>query len=305
MAKRRQIRLGIALSGGGARGWAHIGVLRALDALGLRPSVISGASAGALVGAAAATQRLDTLEEWIRSLTRTDVLRLLDARFRGGVIQGDRVMVAIQELLTDCPIETLETRYGAVATDLELGREVWLREGSLLEAVRASCALPGLFPPRLYEGRWLIDGGVVNPVPVSLCYAMGAEIVIAVHFIPKTSAPRLSAPDEPNAGAATPDTHQDDGERSVFEPLKEFFGAWRQGFGMATPGMFDVMTAAINIMQERIKRSRLAGEPPDLEIRPSLDLGMLDFHRADEAILAGHKAVELAAPALAELKNQL
>src|SRR3970040_2126715 len=175
-------KFGIALGGGAARGWAHIGVLRALAKQGLRPDCIAGVSIGALVGAASATDQLDKLEAWVRALSRLDVLKLLDARFRGGVIQGDRVMSAIKNVLSDHAIEDLPVPYGAVATDIESGREIWLRKGSLMAAVRASCALPGLFAPSLLDDRWLIDGGLVNPVPVSLCYAMGADLVFAVNL---------------------------------------------------------------------------------------------------------------------------
>ena len=306
MPGRRQGRLGIALSGGGARGWAHIGVLRALDVLGLRPTIIAGASMGALVGAAAATGQLDKLEKWVRGLTRTDVLGLLDARFRGGFIQGDRVMSAVEGLLSDRQIETLDVRYGAVATDMARGREIWLREGSLIQAVRASSALPGLFSPRRLDGRWLIDGAVVNPVPVSLCHAMGADLVIAVHFVNRASPQGGSDTIESDSDAAARDGRAPgENDRTTLEQLKDFISSWRQDGGTVTPGMFDVMAAAINIMQERIKRSRLAGEPPDLEIRPSLDMSMMDFHRAEEAIRAGQEAVERMEPVLEELKTQL
>ena len=174
-------RVGLALSSGSARGWAHIGVIRALADRGLSPSVVTGASVGALVGAGYASGTLDPLQEWVCKLTQLDVWRLVDATFRGGgVMTGNRLMAAVAECVTDRPIEGLPLAYGAVATDLYTGDEVWLREGSLIGAVRASSGLPGLLAPTWYQDRWLIDGGVVNPLPVSMCRALGADIVIAV-----------------------------------------------------------------------------------------------------------------------------
>jgi len=267
-------KFGIALGGGAARGWAHIGVLRALAKQGLRPDCIAGVSIGALVGAASATDQLDKLEAWVRALSRLDVLKLLDARFRGGVIQGDRVMSAIKNVLSDHAIEDLPVPYGAVATDIESGREIWLRKGSLMAAVRASCALPGLFAPSLLDDRWLIDGGLVNPVPVSLCYAMGVDLVVAVN-LNAHSFPRF-ARREPRrqSGERLPD------EQSYLEKVANVFEGWRSG----APGVIDVLSAAIGIMQQRIARSRLAGEPPEVEIRPLVDVEFLDFHRAAAAL---------------------
>jgi len=288
-------KFGIALGGGAARGWAHIGVLRALAKQGLRPDCIAGVSIGALVGAASATDQLDKLEAWVRALSRLDVLKLLDARFRGGVIQGDRVMSAIKNVLSDHAIEDLPVPYGAVATDIESGREIWLRKGSLMAAVRASCALPGLFAPSLLDDRWLIDGGLVNPVPVSLCYAMGADLVVAVN-LNAHSFPRF-ARREPRrqSGERLPD------EQSYLEKVANIFEGWRSG----APGVIDVLSAAIGIMQQRIARSRLAGEPPEVEIRPLVDVEFSDFHRAAEAIAAGEQAVEVAAAALDRLRGSL
>jgi NTE family protein len=284
-----RLRLGIALGGGAARGWAHIGVLRGLAARGLRPDCIAGASIGSLVGAAAAANQLEKLEDWVRALTRTDVLKLLDARFRGGVLQGNRVMSAIETLLSDCSIEDLGVAFGAVATDMHTGREIWLRTGSMLAAVRASCAMPGLFPPIHYEDRWLIDGGVVNPVPVSLCYAMGADIVIAVNL----NTPHLRRLAKRESRIKAEQTAE---ERSYLLKFKSLFGEWLRAAN--EPTMIEVLTAAIGIMQERIARSRLAGEPPHLEICPIVDLELMDFHRAGDAIAAGEQAVSAVAAAL-------
>ncbi len=287
--------LGIALGAGAAKGWAHIGVLRALAARGLEPAVIAGASIGSLVGAAAAADQLDELEQWVRTLSRTDVLKLLDARFRGGMIEGNRLMAAIEDLLSDCAIEDLPLAYGAVATDMDTGSEVWLREGSMLKAVRASCALPGLFSPSRHGERWLIDGGIVNPVPVSVCYAMGAEVVIAVNLNARHLRRRYRRRARKRAAEARE-------EQSYLDRFKSLFDSWLPDSD--EPSMIDVLSSAIDIMQERITRSRLAGEPPQLEICPMVNFELMDFHRAAEAISLGEKAVEEAAAAIAAMKDR-
>jgi len=173
MTHTRKPRLGIALGSGSARGWAHIGVLRGLEQAGIVPDVVSGASIGALVGAAYASNRLDRLEEWVAQIDWWEIIRYMDLRLGG--VEGERLMRAFRERVEDAPIETLPKPFGAVATDLQTGREVWFQEGSLLEAVRASIALPGLFSPVRHQDRWLVDGGLVDPLPVSLCRALGAD----------------------------------------------------------------------------------------------------------------------------------
>jgi NTE family protein len=189
-------RLGLALGSGSARGWSHIGIVDALAERGLRPDVIAGASVGALVGAACAAGRLGELERWVCTLTQRDVWRLVDTTFRGGgVMSGNRLMSTIAEQIGDAPIESLAMSFGAVAADLYTGEEIWLREGSFMAAVRASSGLPGLLAPTWHQQRWLIDGGVVNPVPVSLCRALGADVVIAVDLRRSLTKMAMRAPD--------------------------------------------------------------------------------------------------------------
>ena len=296
-------RLGIALGSGAARGWSHVGVIEALVERGLRPTVVAGASVGSLAGVAYAAGRLENLRDWILTLRRLDVVRLLDARLLGGgLMSGNRVMEAVGELLTDTPIEHLDVTFGAVATDLQTGREVWLRKGTQLEAVRASSGLPGLFTPLRLRDRWLVDGGVVNPVPVSLCYALGADAVIAVnlnaHIVTRR---RFDAPHHDHDGPEE--------ESSQLGRLAERIGGWIRSADRDKPdepGILDVVGASINIMQERITRSRMAGEPPDVIVTPHLeDFQLMDFHRAEEAIAAGRAAVASAAGELAHLEQKL
>jgi len=290
---RREPVIGIALGGGAARGWAHIGVLEALRERGVDPQVVSGASIGALVGAALAGGKLDELKTWVLDLRRLDVLKLLDASLGSGVITGNRVMRAIEDILTDRDIGDLDRPFGAVATDLHRGRTVWLREGSTIAAVRASCALPGLFPPVRREDSWLLDGGLVDPVPVTLCRMLGADLVIAVNLSPyRHRLARQLPASEPSHPA---DTQENPEERSYLGRVHQYVqGLFESGDAPVErePALLDVMSSAINIMQERVARSRLAGDPPELEIVPDVqDIGLMDFHRAALAVQRGVEAV--------------
>ena len=302
-------RLGLALGSGSARGWAHIGILRALEERGLKPDVVTGASVGALVGAACAAGRLADLEEWVCKLTQRDVWRLVDTTFRsGGVMTGNRLMEAIAAHIGDAPIETLSMRFGAVATDLYTGEEIWLREGPFMTAVRASSGLPGLFSPTWHEGRWLIDGGVVNPVPVSLCRALGADVVIAVDLRRSVTQVALRALEQSTRNNAAPEQEASTEGTAILQKwtglvdgLVETFRSRR-----SEPGLFEVMTSAVNIMQDRITRSRLAIDPADLVLRPDLArFQLMDFHRGREAIDIGHALIDEVASQLEPISAQL
>ena len=288
-------RLGFALGSGSARGWAHIGIVKALAERGFVPDVIAGASVGALVGAAAAAGRLDALEQWVCALTQRDVWRLVDTTFRGGgVMTGNRLMDAIAERIGDAPIESLPIPYGAVATDLYTGEEIWLRDGPYMTAVRASSGVPGLFAPTWHGGRWLIDGGVVNPLPVSMCRALGADVVIAVDLSRSvTNVAKRAQDGSPTANATEPAASEEGTAilkkwSGLVDGLVESFRSKR-----TEPGLLEVMSGSVNIMQDRITRSRLAIDPADLVLRPDLaDFQLMDFHRAREAIDIGRKLVE-------------
>jgi len=297
-------RIGLALGGGAARGWAHIGVIEALAEQGVRPQVVTGASIGALVGAALASGKLTELKDWVVGLRRLDVLRLLDASLSGGVIEGNRVMHAIKDIISDRNIEDLELPFGAVAADLHRGRTVWLREGSTIAAVRASCAMPGLFRPTRYRDAWLVDGGLVDPVPVTLCRMLGAEVVIAVNLSAYrhrlAPGPPQSATDSVGETAARAAE-----ERSYLDQLQQFVvGLFEKNDDDSErePALLDVVSSSINIMQERVTRSRLAGDPPELEITPDVqEIGLMDFHRAALAVERGSRAVEQRADELRSL----
>ncbi|WP_010375766.1 patatin-like phospholipase RssA [Escherichia sp. TW09308] len=177
----RKIKIGLALGSGAARGWSHIGVINALKEMGIEIDIVAGCSIGSLVGAAYACDRLSALEEWVTSFSYWDVLRLMDLSWqRGGLLRGERVFNRYREIMPETEIENCSRRFAAVATNLSTGRELWFTEGDLHLAIRASCSIPGLMAPVAHNGYWLVDGAVVNPIPISLTRAMGADIVMAI-----------------------------------------------------------------------------------------------------------------------------
>ena len=283
--------IGLALGGGAARGFAHIGVMRTLVAHGIVPDVIVGTSIGAVVGGCYASQELDALESWSRGLTVRSVLSYLDLSLSGaGLIRGDTLAARLESALVDKRIDDLSIRFAAIATEFNTGHEIWLTRGRLAEALRASYALPGIFPPVRIGGRWLVDGALVNPVPVSAARALGARLVIAVNlnadiFGRGTIISDHGSDESDEAAAQTPR-----GLRGVFTGKQSF----RQFFGTRTrPGIPTVMVEAFNVMQDRITRARLAGDPADVLISPRLGhIGWFDFHRAAEAISIGAETME-------------
>ncbi|MGH8679358.1 MAG: patatin-like phospholipase RssA [Burkholderiales bacterium] len=297
MTAKRQFRIGLALGSGSARGWAHIGVIRVLEEAGFVPDVICGTSIGSLVGAAYAADALEPLEKWTRSLTWQSVLGFLDISVSGGLIKGARLIEYLSTHFKDRDIKQLQRPFGAVATELQTGGEVWLVDGSLIQAVRASISLPGLFTPASVDGRLLVDGGLVNPVPVSLCRALGADFVIAVDLTADLVSRRAKPkPARTSAGSSAQPA-------SMFDRIQaRIASALASGNANKSPSMLEVMAAGINIMQVQITRSRLAGEPADVLITPRLaDLALLDFHRATQAIEEGRRAAQLALPQLSSL----
>lgn len=285
-------KIGLALGGGAARGWAHIGVLKALAAAGIKPDIIAGTSIGAVVGACHAAGHLDELEGFARELTRRRIFGYLDFNFAGtALINGQKLCDRLERQLGDLNIEDLEPHFTAVATELGSGHEIWLSRGRLADAVRASYALPGIFRPVKINGRWLFDGALVNPIPVSVCRAHGARYVIAVNL----------NFDICGRGTIVPHLDADMSEEMLPEPTNGKNGNGVRGLlkrqvlgkSEATPGISTVMVEAFNIVQDRIARSRLAGDPPDAMINLRLsDLGLFDFHRADELISRGEEATK-------------
>jgi NTE family protein len=291
-------RIGLTLGGGSARGWAHIGVIRALQDAGIEPDLVCGTSIGALVGAAYVGGELDRLETWVRSLRLQTVVSFLDFSLNGGLIKGDKLIDFFRSHFVDRDIQDMARPFGAVATDLQRGREIWLREGKVSAAVHASIALPGLFTPVQRDGSWLVDGGLVNPVPVSLCRAMGADLVIAVDLNADLLGRHLKPqPARVSRHRASPETETlTDSVMARIQSGMSQLGLDRDS-GPRTPDMLDVLASSINIMQVLITRSRLAGDPADVMVTPLLaDLGLMEFHRASLAIDAGRRAVEIVMP---------
>jgi NTE family protein len=299
--------IGLALGGGAARGFAHIGILRTLLAYGIVPHVVVGTSIGAVVGGAYAAGHLDTLEEWARGLQPRNIFGYLDIRLNGsGLIGGTKLAAQLEAAMGDSLIENLPIKFATVATEVRTGHEIWLTHGRIVDAMRASYALPGIFSPVLVGDRWLVDGALVNPVPVSAARAFGAEIVIAANlssdvFAHSTTIYSHGAPAEvaPTPDVLDPAPPPKRGFSRLFSPertmKREFFG------GGGRPGISTVMVDAFNIMQDRITRARLAGDPPDLLISPRVgQIGWFDFHRADELIAHGTKAAERAIESIQE-----
>ena len=289
-------RIGLALGSGAARGWSQIGVIESLAALGVAPDIVCGTSIGALVGAAFAAGKIDALRSRIENFGRRDVAAMFDVKLAtGGLIEGKRVEALLESIGVTGPIEALKIQYGAVATDLASGREVWLRSGPIGHAVRASIGMPGIFSPAEHvDGGWLIDGGLVNPVPISLARALGADIVIAVDLNSELVGRRFGdlavSPAAPAASSRIPEW--------LNNALGPLLGRVLKG-GRGHPSYFEVLANSLNIMQDRITRSRLAGDPPDVLLRPALgNFSWLDFHRAKEAIAEGSACVNEAREAI-------
>lgn len=301
-----EVKVALALGSGAARGWAHIGVIKALEEMGVRINMVAGTSIGSLVGAGYASGRLAEVEDWVANMGRWEVWSLLDFGFnQGGLIGGEKVFNEAREQFGAKNIEDLPITYGAVATDLYSGREIWLREGDVYLASRASCAMPGILSPKAIDGRWLIDGGLVNPVPVSLCRALGADFVIAVHLNSQLNSralerrgrnipPQTEAEEAQNQPVREAHKNDDSGflesfwnsGHHYFDHLKDRF----KGNPHKPPGMFSVMSSSIDIMQERITKARIAGDPPDILIQPKLGhIGIMEFDRGNEGMDIGYE----------------
>jgi NTE family protein len=296
--------IGLVLGGGAARGFAHIGVLRTLLAKGLKPDIITGTSIGAVVGGCYAAGKLDEIEAWGRSLTRRSLLSYLDVSFSGsGLLSGGKLADRIAEAVGDVTIDKLPVRYAAIATEIGTGHEIWITRGSLQDAMRASYALPGIFPPMRLGDRWLVDGALVNPVPVSVARALGARLVIAVNVNTDMFGRGTAIPDQGAAPEPEPPIEEEVASRGLFGLFGGERSAKRRLFGSANrPGLSTVMVEAFNIMQDRITRARLAGDPPDILISPRVGrIGLFDFHRAEDAINLGAEAAERALEGLDEV----
>ncbi|MDH5572041.1 MAG: patatin-like phospholipase family protein [Gammaproteobacteria bacterium] len=296
-----ELKIGLALGSGSARGWAHIGIINTLVAHGITPDVVCGTSIGALVGASYVANNIKKLEQWACSITKLETARIFEINASlNGFINTERLhyflnrYVASDALL----IESLEKQYASVSTDLKTGSEVWFTRGPIIEAVWASISLPGLFPAIKHRNQWLVDGGLVNPVPVSVCRALGADMVIAVNLNGNLVGQNFVPPQKPKI--------RDNGlTHKITELIMDYTGP------LFTPGkeedhppsLFEAIAGSVHIIQDRITRSRMAGDPPDILLSPKLShIGLLEFYRAHEAMSEGEKAVLAILP---EIKQAL
>jgi NTE family protein len=307
---RPRAKIGLALGAGAARGWAHIGVLQVLEGAGIVPDVIAGCSVGAVVGGCYAAGKLDEVEAFARSLDKRRVMGLLDFHISGsGLIAGDRLRRLLERDLSERRIEHLDIRFAAISTELGTGHEIWLTRGPLVEGMRASYALPGLFDPVRLGRRWLMDGALVNPIPITAARALGADLVLCVNL---NGDLRLRGTVIQSSG---PDAEPDEMVEAVmgeprrwglFNPMLDAAERLRMGGRKrAGPGIASVMVDAFNITQDRVARSRLAGDPPDAMICPKLAaIGLFEFHRAAEAIELGRAAAERSLPDILDLVGE-
>lgn len=289
------MNIGLALGSGSSRGWSHIGVIKALAAQGIVPDIVCGTSIGSLVGASYLSNNMDKLEQWVCSLTRFETARFFEINTSlNGFVNTERLHHFLNEYVAgdSATIEDLDKQYASVATDLETGREVWLTNGSVLEAVWSSMSLPGLFPAIRNNNKWLVDGGLVNPVPVSVCRALGADIVIAVNLNGDVVGKHFQNHKniiKQNTGMVGQITDLvADYAASVFSTTK---------VEDQPPSLFEAIASSVNITQDRITRSRMAGDPPDIVLSPKLShIGLLEFYRANEAINEGEACVQRMLP---------
>lgn len=299
---RRKPVVGVALGAGAARGWSHIGVLRELAAAGLKPDIIAGTSIGAVVGGCYVAGQLDALETFARSLSRRRIFGLMDVSFSGsGLIGGSKLKNLLDDALGERAIEDIPTGFATVATEMGSGHEIWLTRGHLVSAIRASYALPGIFEPVRVADRWLFDGALVNPVPVTVCRALGAELVIAVNIIGDTLFRGTIVGDQTMLDRTLQALGEQAGGQAEPADAAGFLTGMRSKSELRrAPGIAAAMMDAFNITQDRISRSRLAGDPPDVMVSARLGkIGLFDFHRADELIAMGREAARRALPDIA------
>jgi NTE family protein len=298
-------RIGLALGSGLARGWSHIGIIDALHEAGIEPDVVCGSSMGALVGGAYVAGELDSLRQWAEAATWREIVALVDVRLaRGGIVGGNLITSFLNRFAMAKAIEACTKPYAAVATDLLTGREIWLQTGPVSDAVRASISVPGIFSRVRSGDTWLVDGGLCNPVPVSVCRTLGAEIIIAVNL----NSDILESEPEPPVEAAFLPLPIEFINRIINQLPTDFreqaavVAADLMSHGHASPGYFEVLANSINIMQDQITRTRLASEPPHVMLLPRLrQIGQMEFNRAKEAIAEGRLCVEQALPLIRRL----
>ena len=290
-----ELKIGLALGSGSARGWSHIGIINTLAEHGIIPDIVCGTSIGALVGASYVSNNINKLQQWACSITKLETARIFEINTSlNGFINTDRLHNFLNQYVAsdESLIESIEKQYASVSTDLKTGREVWFTKGSIIEAVWASISLPGLFPAIKHHNQWLVDGGLVNPVPVSVCRALGADIVIAVNLNGGLAGKNFINPKKTS--------QQDNGfTHKLSELAMEYTGSLFSSSKdkVPPPSLFESIAGSVHIIQDRITRSRMAGDPPDILLSPNVsDIGLLEFYRARDAISEGEKCVQAMLP---------
>ena len=283
LVKTQQKTVSLILGSGGARGLAHIGIIHELENAGFKIEAISGCSIGAAVGGIFAAGKLDVYEAWARAIRRTDIIRLLDLSWQtSGLVKGDKVINTLTELVGDQNIEDLPIRYTAIATDLKHGKEVWFNKGSLFKAIRASISLPWFLTPVKFKNTYLVDGGILNPVPMAPSFNDHTDYKVAVNL----GGPEMKeSPKAPKKKEYHEDSFRGRIDNFVEQMSKSFGKSDDEGVAP-----YDLGNQAFDAMQSTIARHKLASYPPDFLIEiPSNAAAVMDFDKADELIELGHE----------------
>lgn len=298
----QQVRetVSLALGSGGARGLAHIGIIESLTRQGYRITSISGASMGSLVGGIYAAGELDAYKRWVCALKLSDVLRFVDFAFsKAGIIKGDRIIETLRSMVGEHAIENLPLSYTAVATDIDRQREVWISNGSLFDAIRASIAVPGVFTPHVYRGMTLVDGGLLNPVPIAPTFRDFTDLTIAVNLNAVVSPARGGDRAPRSARGKTAQSRHTaearSGELSYQERIRQFLDSIGESLGGDEEqlGLFDLTLQSFETMQNAIAAMKLAAYRPDVLIDvPRDSCSAHEFHRAAELIELGDRLAE-------------
>lgn len=290
------MKIGLALGSGSARGWSHIGIIEALAELDIHPEIVCGTSIGSIVGAAYATGNLGRLKQRVCALTKLNTASYFNFSMSiDGFVNKEKLRAFFADCVTPpgMLIEDLPVRYASVATEVSTGREYWLKKGPLEEAIWSSISLPGLFPPVFYHDRWLFDGGLVNPVPISVCRALGADIVLAVNLNGELIG-RHSAKKKPKENKEGEGDFVERIAMTIRQYGTTLFGE-NESPAHHPPSVFGTIASAVDIVQDRITRSRMAGDPPDIFLTPRLaHVGLLEFYKAEEVINEGKACVSRA-----------
>lgn len=280
----------LVLGSGGARGHAHLGVIKAIEEKGMRIGNVSGTSMGAVIGGMYAADALETYTEWAYRLEMSDVVKLLDFSFRGAVFKGERIFDVLRELIGDSEIEDLPLGFVAVATDIESQREIWLNSGSLFHAIRASSAVPGVFSPVKRNGRTLVDGGLVNPIPIAPTLNDATDLTIAVNLNANSGHRLRQRPQR--VVQKTPE--EQDYRNRISRFMGELFSS-NDKSSKNTPGAAELMVRSIDVMQGAIARLKLAAYTPDVVVEiPRDSASFFEFNRAEEMAQLGYENTLLA-----------